>query len=119
MTATPRMKLNFSVTSYGAVMHTLPDSELDDISIDHFGNKLMVNWNMYGRVNGHVFGCPSAALLVVVASAKKAVVVTPSCEFLCRNRGSKDAELTIEARLVDLPPDSDQASSDDAKALAS
>lgn len=79
-----------------------PDSEVDSSSLQQFGMVTMANWQMQELYNGvqvNYATCPTAALLIILPDIRQAFLASPSCEFICNDRGGQEVVTATLAAL--------------------
>lgn len=67
-----------------------PTAEADPASLQQFGLVTMAQWGMEGLWMGpqvNFASCPSVALLVVLPKAPHVLLASPSCTFICKDKG--------------------------------
>lgn len=84
-----------------ALLETLPSTELDQESMEEFGQSVLAQW---GMLNGR--NCPNAAVLVLASDFGEATVAAASCEFICADRGGGSVIVRMKARLAEGQRDS-------------
>eukprot|EP00747_Dinoflagellata_sp_TGD_P196632 gnl/TRDRNA2_/TRDRNA2_67001_c0_seq1.p1 gnl/TRDRNA2_/TRDRNA2_67001_c0~~gnl/TRDRNA2_/TRDRNA2_67001_c0_seq1.p1 ORF type:complete len:434 (-),score=85.90 gnl/TRDRNA2_/TRDRNA2_67001_c0_seq1:118-1419(-) len=81
------------------------ESESDSASLQKFGMMLMTRWGFmpwyngvdtgntideYNSVDDYTKNCPNAALLIILPDRGQAFLASPSCEFICKDRGGPE-----------------------------
>jgi len=74
--------------------------ELDPQSMQYFGNAVMSQWGLMPKYNGVDYShltpqyiqstCPNAAVLFVLPRYRQAFLESPSCDFICPERGGQE-----------------------------
>lgn len=101
---------NFGV----AIADNWPQSEKDPMSLQKFGLLLMTDWGLMPMYNGvdqgngvneafawkdYAANCPNAAVLIVLPKYGTAFLSSPSCEFICEDRGGPEVVNAVVERL--------------------
>jgi len=85
-----------------ALANGWPHSEAGPDSLQFFGQVVASRWNMTYLWNGYppnYAGCPNQAMLVILPDLRQAYVSSPSCQFICQDRGGREV---VTAVLADL-----------------
>lgn len=79
-----------------------PESEMDEASLQRFGDLLMTQWGMLPFYNGVETlnglnppispsqadtNCPNAAVLIILPRHHEVYLASPGCQFICNERG--------------------------------
>jgi len=79
-----------------------PATENDPSSLQQFGMVTMANWEMQELYNGiqvNYASCPTSALLIILPDIRQAFLASPSCEFICKDRGGPEVVAATLAAL--------------------
>jgi len=83
-----------------ALLRTLPSTELDQESLEKFGQSVLAEW---GLLEG---SCANSAVLVIATAFEQATFSAPSCEFVCASRGGESIIIRMKAQLEMQQPGS-------------
>lgn len=98
-----------------AIAKDWPESESDPVTLQKFGLILLSRWGALPWYNGVDMGnglnevlshqqytsnCPNAAILILLPKYRVAYLSSPSCEFICQERGGAEVEAAAEAELA-------------------
>jgi len=96
------------------VLGTWPVAESDPASLQKLGQLVSTRWGLMPIYNGvdasnptdeflsrreYTANCPNAAVLIVMPELGAATFSTPSCEFICAERGGREVTAAVEFAL--------------------
>jgi len=102
VTGNPTLKHSRGFNLGVAIADDWPESEMDQTSLQKFGDLLMTQWGMLPFYNGvdsmnglnppispsqADTNCPNAALLIIFPTHHEAYLASPNCQFICNERG--------------------------------
>jgi hypothetical protein len=117
-----------------AIANEWPANLMDGDSLQRLGRVLFARWNLLPVYNGvdvglgdlndqvmsnnqYMSNCPNAAMLIILPKYRVAFVASPSCEFICMDRGGPEVVRVVLEAMGDGDSEGNIRPEDLAKAI--